>query len=272
MNRLAKAFPHWRESLWRSTPICRGFFRRSLAAAVLTAMSVAGCGEGDSVRVKLQARPLPQEPLTYLQIDAQVAGPMDDLQYKWFAVSGGCEPQESEKPKTIFKFPEGVRQDRVTVEVWRHNKQVAQSEISVKFDQEEERREQHRSSDVQIAIDTIPPADQGGPDTHADITGRVIGKVSPSCMVAVYARAYGEWYIQPQAGFMHPITTSNTWSTWTHTGTRYAALLVRPDFEPLMRLDMLPQTNDYVLALEIVDGIPKQPITNAAATAVPASR
>jgi hypothetical protein len=244
----------------------------SLAAALLMLFGATSCSDRDSVQVKLQVRPLPQEPLTYLQIDAQVAGPLDGLQYKWFAVSGGCEPQQSERPKTIFKFPEGVRQDRVTVEIWRQNKRLAQSEIDVKFDEEEARRERHRSSDVEIVIDTIPPLDPGGPDTHADIAGRVSGKVSPGCMVAVYTRAYGEWYIQPQAGFLHPIKPDNTWATWTHTGTRYAALLVRPDFEPLTRLDMLPEANNYVLALEIVDGIPKQRFTNAATAAAPSSQ
>ena len=59
---------------------------------------------------------------------------------------------------------------------------------------------------------------------------------------------------------------------WTHTGTRYAALLVRSDFEPLTRLDMLPLANDYVLALDIVDGIPKRQITNAATNAVPSAQ
>ncbi len=237
--------------------------RAGSAAALVLALFAAGCGESDAVRVRLQARPLPQEPLTYLQIDAQVAGPTDDLRYKWFAVSGGCEPQESEQPKTVFKFPEGVRQDRVTVEIWRHNQRVAQCELPVKFDKEQERKEQHGSSEVQITIETIPPADVGGPNTHADIAGRVGGKLAPGCMVAIYARAYGEWYIQPQAGFLNPINADHTWTAWTHTGTRYAAMLVRPDFEPLARLDMLPQTNDYVLALDIVDGILKPVATNA---------
>jgi hypothetical protein len=261
----------WRESFWRSTRIRQKPFGRCLAAALLMVLGAAGCGDPDSVRVQLQSRSLPQEPLTYLQIDAQVAGPMDDLQYKWFAVSGGCVPQESEQPKTIFKFSEGARQDRVTVEIWRHNKQVAQSEISVKYDEEQERREQHRFSDVQIEIDTIPPLEAGGPDTHADIAGKVSGKILPGYMVAIYTRAYGEWYLQPKVGFLHPIKPDNTWATWVHTGTRYAALLVRPDFEPLTRLDMLPPTNDYVLALQIVDGIPERPSTNTASGAIPSA-
>jgi len=243
----------------------------SLGAA-LVLLATAGCGDSDRVRVELHARPLPQEPLNFMQIDAQVAGDMDGLQYKWFAVSGGCDPQETDQPKTVFKFLEGVRQDHVTVEVWRHNKQIAQSEINVKFDAEEARRERGHGSDVQIIIDTIPPADPGGPDTHATIAGKVSGKVAPGDLVAIYARAYGEWYIQPQAGFLHTVNPDKTWTTWTHTGMRYAALLVRPDFEPLMRLDMLPETNDYVLAIDIVDGSAKQPLTNAETTSVSAPR
>jgi hypothetical protein len=267
MNEFWNPTPHGREIPWDSTWICRKRLGWSLAAALLMSLAATGCSDSEKVSVKLHARYLPQEPLTYLQINAQVAGPMDDLQYKWFAVSGGCEPQESELPKTIFKFSEGVRQDRVTLEVWRHSKQVAQGEIDVKFDEEQERRSQHRSSEVQIEIDTIPPSEQGGPATHSDIAGKVSGKVLPSYMIAIYARAYGEWYIQPQAGFLHPINRDNTWTTWTHTGLKYAALLVRPDFEPLTRLDMLPQTNDYVLAIDIVDGVPKRPSTNTVSAA-----
>jgi len=261
-NELAGSRPNLPAPLARLKRVRSLLLAPGLAAALALVTGLTGCTDHDRVRVALQARPLAQEPLTYLQIDAQVAGPIDDLHYKWFAVSGGCEPQESDQPKTIFKFPEGVRQDRVTVEVWRHNKQVAQSELNVKFDEEQARHEQHRSSDVQIVIETIPPADQGGPDTHATIAGKVNGKVAPGYLVAIYARAYGEWYIQPQAGFLHPVKPDHTWETWTHTGTRYAALLVRPDFEPLTRLDMLPQLNNYVLALDIVDGMPKQSLTN----------
>jgi hypothetical protein len=256
-------FPHPR--MPHAIPIVISSFRviRGVAAMLLIVLSAAGCGDRDSVRVKLQSRPLPQEPMNYLRIEAQVAGPVDDLRYKWFAGSGGCEPQESGEPKTIFKFLEGVRQDRVTVEVWRKNKLMAQSEIKVQFDEEAVRRAEHPNSEAQIVIDTVPPADVGGPNTHANIDGRVNGKVPPGCMIAIYARAYGEWYIQPEAGFLHPIKPDNTWATWTHTGMRYAALLVQPDFEPLARLDMLPETNNYILGLDIVDGLPKQPATNA---------
>jgi hypothetical protein len=247
-------------------------FMRMFASGALAALGAAGCGEQDAVQVELHARHVPEESPIHLKIEAQVAGPTDGLQYKWFAVSGECEPQESDQPKTVFRFSEGVRQDRVSVEIWRNNKRVAQNEIKVKYDEDQARRERTHTPEVQIEIRGIPPADIGGPKTRADIAGRVSGKVSPDYAVAIYARAYGAWYVQPEAGNLHQIKPDHTWETWTHTGTRYAALLVRRDFEPLTKLDMLPQTNDYILALDIVDGLPQPQPTNAAPLTVPSSQ
>jgi len=243
----------------------------ALGAAALVAGLVAGCNDRDAVRVKLQAQALPQMPLTSLKIEAQVAGPTDGLIYKWFAVSGECEPQESDQPKTIFKFSEGARQDVVSVEIWRGDHRVAQSEIKVKYDDEFASLQEHPAADMQIKITTVPPAEQGGPDTRSHIAGRVSGKISPDYLVVIYARAHGEWFVQPQPMSLHPIKTNNTWGTWTHTGTRYAALVVRPDYEPYTTLDMLPETNNDILAIDIVDGLSASQSTNAASIADPTS-
>jgi hypothetical protein len=185
----------------------------TMAVAGLAALCVTGCGKRDAVQVKLQALPLPQESAVYQQIEAEIAGPADGLQYKWFAVSGACEPQESDKSKTIFKFPEGVRQDRVSVEIWRNNRRVGQSEIKVKFDEELARSEQIHPPGAHIEITNIPPFELGGPDTHADIAGRVSGKISPGYVVAIYVRAFGEWFIQPEIAALHKIKPDNTWGT-----------------------------------------------------------
>jgi hypothetical protein len=232
-----------------------------------------GCGQRAAVQVKLQALPLPQESAIYQQIEAQIAGPTDDLQYKWFAVSGACEPQESDRPKTIFKFSEGVRIDRVSVEIWRNNERVAQSEIKVKFNDELARSQQINPPEPRIEITRIPPSEIGGPETHSTIGGKISsnGYGLPGCVVAIYVRAFGYWFIQPEAGALHKIKPDNTWGTWTHTGTKYAALLVRQDYEPLARLDMLPQTNESVLALDIVEGLTGPQATNTASGAVPSS-
>jgi hypothetical protein len=240
-------------------------FMRMLAAAALMALGATGCGEGETVQVKLEALRLPQESAIYQQIEAEIAGPTDGLYYKWFAVSGECEPQQSDKPKTIFKFSEGVRQDRVSVEIWRNSKRVAQSEIKVKFDEEQARSEQGRPPETRIEITQIPPSELGGANSRSHIAGRINGQAPPGYVVAIYARAFGYWYIQPEAAALHPIEPGNTWGTWTHTGTKYAALLVRQDYEPLTKLDMLPRTNNSVLTIDIVDGLPPQQFTNATA-------
>jgi hypothetical protein len=252
--------------------LCAINFIRLVSATALLAGCVAGCHERDAVRVKLHAQVLPEGPLTRLKIEAQVAGPTDGLVYKWFAVSGECEPQESDQPKTIFKFPEGVRQDLISVEIWRDNRRVAQGEIKVKYDDEIRRREQQNSPETQIEITTIPPAEPGGPDTHSHIDGKVSGKIVPGYVIVVYARAYGAWHIQPEASALVPIKPDYTWGSWTHTGTRYAALLARQGYEPLNVLDMLPQTNNNILAIDIVDGLPQSQLTNAASIPVPPSQ
>ena len=57
---------------------------------------------------------------------------------------------------------------------------------------------------------------------------------------------------------IQPIESDNTWRTWTHTGSSYAALVVRPGFDPFLRLDVLPQVGGYVLARMIVEGKKKE--------------
>jgi hypothetical protein len=202
--------------------------------------------------VELQARSISKEYPSRLEVQAQVVGPMTGLRYKWFSVNGSCDPQDSEAPATTFKFAEGAPQDRITVEVWRGDRRVAQSELPVKF--EGPQVADRASHDVQIDITSVPPYEQGGPETHAEIAGKVSGKLAPDCAVVIYARAYENWFIQPTARAKHPISPANTWTSWTHTGTSYAALIVRSDFEPLDRLDLLPQVGGSVLARTTVDG------------------
>ena len=228
--------------------------RLTVATIALTALWLAGCGNGDAVRVKLHTRPSANGALTRLEIQAQVAGPQAGLQYKWFAVSGGCDPQDSDSPTTVFQFAESVTRDRVSVEVWRDGQRVAHAETDVKFDEKLARLAKEKAPEVQIEITQIPPYELGGPDTHADIAGKVAGKVAPECKVVLYARAYNAWHLQPTVNAVHDIQPDNTWKSWTHTGASYAALVVRPEFDAFVRLDILPQVGGYVLARTIVDG------------------
>lgn len=229
---------------------------------LVMALLVSGCGRPDAVTVRLQTRPLPDEPATLRAVEAQVTGPLAGLTYRWFAVSGECLPQESGESKTVFRFAEGARNDQVTLEVWRGATRVARDEIKLRYEDQRARREQRQSPDAQIEITVIPPAEPGGPASGADIAGKVSGNITAEHRVVIYARAYGAWYIQPEAHQLLPIQGDRSWASRIHTGGRYAALLVRREFEPISQLDMLPETNQYVLAIDVVDGA-FQPQTNA---------
>jgi hypothetical protein len=227
----------------------------ALALLFGTAASLlAGCGDSGGVHVQLQAYKPHGLDAGRLEIRAQVSGTQSGLRYRWFSVAGECDPQESEWPSTVFKFGKTTTRDRVSVEVWRAADRVARAEIEVKLDEDLAAQAAAPLPRVEIEITTIPPYEpEGGPDTRADIAGRVSGELSPEYKVVVYARA-DAWYIQPAAYAEHTVGAGGTWSTWTHTGSSYAALVVRPGFEPFLRLDVLPRVGNYVLARAIVEG------------------
>ncbi len=107
---------------------------------------------------------------------------------------------------------------------------------------------------MEVSITKVPPYDVGGPETRADIAGRVTGERTPMLRVVVYARAGDVWYVQPTPYAQHPMAADGSWGTWTHTGTSYAALVVRPNFAPVPRYDVLPQVGGAVVARAIVEG------------------
>ncbi len=225
-----------------------------LLGAVLLALSSADCGSRDGVRVTLQSQvPQTRDP-RLLEIQGQVTGPVDGLHYRWYSVSGECDPQVSRSPATAFRFAEGSARDRVTVEIWRGTERIAQGGIDVRLDESRARQLTQALPNVQVAITKVPPYEpDGGDNTRADIAGHVSGDVDPGYQVVIYARA-DAWYIQPTSHMVHPIGGGNTWSTWTHTGSSYAALVVRPGYDAFTRLDALPQVGGYVVARTIVDG------------------
>src|SRR5262245_35093894 len=208
------------------------------------ALWTAGCADRDSVRVQLHSQIPPTPGAMHLEVMAQVSGPQSDLRFKWFSVGGACNPQDSHKSATLFKFADGATRDRITVEVWRDGKLAAQNSIDVKLDEVQARLavQEKLPADLKIEINQVPPYEpQGGPDTRAVIAGKISGTSDPVYSVVLYARASEIWYIQPTAYASHAIRPDNTWTSWTHTGSSYAALLVRPGFEPVPRLDVLPK-------------------------------
>ena len=107
-----------------------------------------------------------------------------------------------------------------------------------------------------IEITKVPPADKGGAQTSDVISGRV-RNARPEHRIVLFARSGGAWYVQPYAD--QPFTTIRSDSTWTsptHLGTEYAALLVERDYVARTFLAELPQQGNGVVAITVVDGTP----------------
>lgn len=87
------------------------------------------------------------------------------------------------------------------------------------------------------------------------IAGRVRGP-QKALRLVLYARS-GEWYVQPYAD--QPFTEikpDSTWSSPTHLGSHYAALLVQPDYVPSAVIDNLPGVGGSIAAVSVTEGTP----------------
>lgn len=106
-----------------------------------------------------------------------------------------------------------------------------------------------------IKFTRVPPEDKGGAQILDTINGRVRNH-RPEHRVVLFARS-GAWYVQPYAD--QPFTTiqpDSTWTSPTHLGTEYAALLVEPGYIPPVYVAELPHEGSGVVAFAIVEGTP----------------
>jgi hypothetical protein len=105
-----------------------------------------------------------------------------------------------------------------------------------------------------IEFTKIPPAAQGGRERVEAISGRVIG-ARPRQQIVIYARS-GPWWVQPwpDRPFI-PIRSDSTWSTDTHLGFEYAALLVDQDYHPPPTMDVAPTQGGPVVLVKLVKGL-----------------
>lgn len=102
-----------------------------------------------------------------------------------------------------------------------------------------------------IAITVVPHAGAGGPEGTEIISGKVAGESSNHVRVVVYAFAGGNWWVQPTTA--EPLTDVNEageWTTETHLGTSYAALLVKPSYRPENVIVRLPSVDGDVIAID----------------------
>jgi len=109
-----------------------------------------------------------------------------------------------------------------------------------------------------IEFTQIPPAAQGGRERVDTITGRALG-AHPGQRIVVFAKS-GPWWVQPDSD--HPFVTiqqDSKWSTSTHLGYEYAALLVEPAYRPPPTMDATPTQGGSVVAVTIVKGVGSLP-------------
>jgi hypothetical protein len=229
-------------------------FWKTAAAFGFVAL-VADCVESRDVGVQLETHQVPVYDPRQLEVQAVVLGPQTGLHYKWFSVNGDFEPQDSYTPKAEFTFAPNADRDRIWVEVWRDTKKVAESQLDVSVDtRARASTSKEKAPALELSITRVPRYQaEGGPDTRDTISGIVRGPASGEYKILVYARA-DAWYIQPTPFTLQPIESDGTWQTWTHTGSNYAALVVRKEYKPMTRLDVLPQIDADVLARQIVEG------------------
>jgi hypothetical protein len=105
-----------------------------------------------------------------------------------------------------------------------------------------------------IEFTHIPPAAQGGRERVDTISGRV-RNARPKQQIVIYAHS-GQWWVQPWSDHPFiPIKADSTWSTETHLGFEYAALLVEPDYYPQPEMDVAPTQGGSVALVTIVKGV-----------------
>jgi hypothetical protein len=113
-------------------------------------------------------------------------------------------------------------------------------------------KSQRRDGTPSVEFTQVPPAAQGGDEGVDTIAGRVHG-AHPGEQIIIYAHS-GPWWIQPYPDRPVSIRSDSTWSTPTHFGLEYAALLVEAGYHPPVTLDVTPIPGGLVAAVAIVKG------------------
>lgn len=109
------------------------------------------------------------------------------------------------------------------------------------------------NTEPSIEFSKIPPAAQGGREKVDSISGRVTG-ARPGQQIVIYAHS-GPWWVQPWPDRpLIPIRGDSTWSTETHLGFEYAAMLVDPGYHPPPTMDIAPVKGGAVMLVKIAKG------------------
>ena len=113
-----------------------------------------------------------------------------------------------------------------------------------------------RDSVTTIEFQHVPPPDIGGTGSVDRLSG-TIRHLQPGARLVIYVYSRGVWYIQPVT--VRPFTSigkDGGWSTLTHLGLQYAAMLVTAGYSPSNTLRALPRLGGSVLFIKVVPGDP----------------
>jgi signal transduction histidine kinase len=105
-----------------------------------------------------------------------------------------------------------------------------------------------------VEFTDVPTSGAGNPEKLSAIEGRVKG-AGPGQQIVLYARGETAWWVQPFAN--QPFTKirpDSSWSSSTHPGTEYAALLVGSGFQPPPTAAALP--TEGVVTFAVTHGEP----------------
>ena len=113
---------------------------------------------------------------------------------------------------------------------------------------------QSSNSAPAVIFDKVPIATEGGPDKLDTIEGYATG-TQPGQQIVLYAKAQELWWVQPLSE--KPFTqlqANSKWSSQTHLGLEYAALLVNPGYKPPRTTETLPVAGAGIAAISVVKG------------------
>lgn len=248
--------------------------RTALSSIFLAFMlgSFAGCN-GPSFDTYVSPRP-EIEAGGKLQIGVRVRNLSGGHLFRWTALHGKCEPQESTSLSTEYTAPLDATDDRITLEVRKNDKTVYGDDVFVKVipsgmadgsgfppspQPSQTQSVTPSGPDItgkpEIRITLVPRYDPiGGDPTSEPIEGEVAGVNPQSFRVVIYSYT-DRHYVQPLIAA--PFTTISQdlkFRNWTHTGTLYSAILVRRTFTPPSKTWSLPEVGGDVVAVTSVTG------------------
>ena len=113
-------------------------------------------------------------------------------------------------------------------------------------------RSPHAALQPSVVFEEVPSLGSSGADSTGVLRGHVTGPHTGKRIV-LYALDGENWWIQPVT--IHPFTeiaADGSWSSPTHLGVRYAALLVNPGYVPPNQMEQLPATGGQIDAVATV--------------------